>query len=104
MALVERHPLDDRIGFGLEDLDWTLSSGTSQSRAFDEQDNYAIKSVPGKKWAFEVRRNNDSKRIYSVRYDADRGRGWCSCYGFKFHTERGKGPCVHLWLLKIWRG
>lgn len=106
MVLVDRHPLDDRIGFGLEDLDWSQSSATSRtsrSRAIEEQDNYVIRSVPGKKWAFEVERKNDPKgrRTYSVRYDAERSRGWCSCLGFKFNTTNGNGPCVHLWLLKL---
>lgn len=107
MTLVERHPLDDRLGFGLVPLNWNLAesdktSRTSRDRAHQERGNYEVEAVKGKKWAFEVRRRGNEQRHYSVRYDAQGNRGWCSCLGFRFQTvQKEKGPCPHLWLVRL---
>jgi hypothetical protein len=100
MALVKRHPLDDRVGFGLVRLEWAQGD-TSRGRAYQERDNYIVKPTTEARGAFEVWRDGDPNRRYSVRYDSARDRGWCSCPGFVFQTRAGKGPCVHCWLVKL---
>lgn len=95
MAIVSRHPLDERLGFDLVPIDWS-QAGSSGEKARSEAHEYQLTSQGPTK--FIVARRHDDVRRYNVELSRDGRRGWCSCEAFIFKTKRGKGPCVHLCL------
>jgi hypothetical protein len=90
--------LDDRLGFDFETLDWTVSN-KSRERAHQESGDYHVTAHDAVR--FTVALPNDARRIYTVRLWPGGNRGWCSCEAFQFQTKRGKGPCIHLWLIHL---
>lgn len=99
MTLVQRDSLDDRLGVGFEALTWDYGDPSHRGAA-DEAHLYEVRTE--RPMVYQVRRRGgDRKRFYSVRYRADNHTGWCSCLGFRFKTQDGRGPCRHLWLVRL---